>query len=225
MRGFHLLSAALPGIERVTLDWRIVLYSLVCAFAVTLLCGLVPALRGTRSGFSQQLAQGNRSVSVRSPLQWALVAVQVALAVNLFVSPGYFDTMRIAHLQGESCKPGATVLTVLVNRSFANTYFAGASPISHHLAVASANNFVRDAEVRGIVADAREQGLNTAPGPTVYHCLSAPNPAPNFLVRTHADPAALATTIQRKVLEIDPARSVYDIIPLDQHLNAASADN
>jgi putative ABC transport system permease protein len=56
---------------------------------VTLLCGLVPAIRGTSRSLSGSLAQSSRSqVSGRNPLQWLLVGVQVALAVTLLAGAG-----------------------------------------------------------------------------------------------------------------------------------------
>ena len=73
----------------IRLDWRIALYTLACSIAATLVCGLLPALRGTQRGISQDLAQANRTqVSGRNPLQWTLVGVQVALAVTLLAGAG-----------------------------------------------------------------------------------------------------------------------------------------
>jgi putative ABC transport system permease protein len=81
---FRALAAQLPRVEEIHLDARIVLYSLCCSFAVTFICGLFPAIRGTRSSLAGSLAQTSRSqVSGRNPVQWLLVGVQVALAVTL----------------------------------------------------------------------------------------------------------------------------------------------
>src|SRR4029077_392733 len=44
---FRALAKSLPRLEEIGLDWRIVLYTLVSAVAVTLLCGLIPAIRAT----------------------------------------------------------------------------------------------------------------------------------------------------------------------------------
>jgi putative ABC transport system permease protein len=86
---FRSLAAQLPRVEEIHLDARIVSYSLACSVLVTLLCGLVPALRGTRRSLSASLAQSNRSqVSGRNPLQWLLVGIQVALAVTLLAGAG-----------------------------------------------------------------------------------------------------------------------------------------
>ncbi|MGB6886396.1 MAG: FtsX-like permease family protein, partial [Candidatus Acidiferrum sp.] len=79
----------LPRVEEIHLDARIILYSLACSVVVTLLCGLVPAFRGTRRSLSVSLAQTSRSqVSGRNPLQWLLVGIQVALAVTLLAGAG-----------------------------------------------------------------------------------------------------------------------------------------
>ena len=86
---FRSLAGQLPRVEEIHLDSRIVLYSLACSVVVTLLCGLVPALRGTRRNLSASLAQSSRSqVSGRNPLQWLLVGIQVALAVILLAGAG-----------------------------------------------------------------------------------------------------------------------------------------
>lgn len=321
---FHLLADTMPRAMEISLNWTIVLYSLLCAAATALLCGLFPALRGTRRDLAHSLAQGSRTqVSVRHPLQWVLVAVQISLAVTLLtgagllirslgelgrvspgfdsahvltfqisgswgetadmgglsrrvnrtldtlraipgveaaatagtvpgasyeypvqiqldgsldpnrkiiadsrvVSSGYFQTMRIPLLQGEACKQGSPSNDLLVNRSFVNAYLSGAPPLGHQLAAADANTFGIGGQVKGVVGDAREDGLNLAPVPTIYSCFSAPNPFPYYLVRTHGDPMALAETIRRRIHQIEPGRSVYAVMPLEQHLDEAfSAD-
>lgn len=88
-RVFRTLASALPRVDEIALDWRIVCYALVCALATTLLCGLAPALRATSGGLAGSLAQGGRAnVGRRSPLQLALVVVQVAMAVTLLTGAG-----------------------------------------------------------------------------------------------------------------------------------------
>ena len=82
-RGFHLLAKTLPRAEEIALNWQIVAYTLVAAVVTTLLCGLFPALRGTRRSLANSLAAGSRTqVSTRGSLQWMLVGMQIALTVN-----------------------------------------------------------------------------------------------------------------------------------------------
>jgi predicted permease len=88
-RVFATLAKDLPRVEEIHLDWRIALYSLGCAVAATLLCGVVPAIRGTRRSLAGSLASAGRSqVSTRNPVQFVLVGVQVALAVTLLAGAG-----------------------------------------------------------------------------------------------------------------------------------------
>ena len=321
---FHLLSNQLPRAEEITLSWRIVLYSLTCALATTMLCGLFPAMRGTRRQLAHSLAQTSRTqVSTRNPVQWTLVGVQIMLAVTLltgaglllrsleelsrvspgfdqshvltfqitgswgetadmkslvqridrnleslrnlpgvedaatsamlpgvssryqiefkidgqldpnrkilagsrYVSFGYFRTLQIPLLAGDACKERSTTSDVIVNRSFADRYFGNTSPVGHQIRAATYNDFMPQGMIRGVAGNAREDGLNTQPGPTVYSCFSAPNPFPNFLVRTRGNPSAMAETIRKRIHEVEPARSVYGIMPLQLHLDEAGFEN
>jgi putative ABC transport system permease protein len=139
-----------------------------------------------------------------------------------FVSNGYFATTQIPLLSGELCRD-AGPRQMLVNRSFANTYFAGSEAIGRHLI--PPGPVAQPVEIRGIVGDAREQGLNKAPAPAVYACGSSSQPGTFFLVRTHGAPAGMSETIRRKIHEIEPARAVFDVTPLEEHLSDALAEN
>ena len=323
-RGFHLLAKTLPRAEEIGLNWQIVAYTLSAAILTTLLCGLFPALRGTRRTLAHSLASGSRTqVSARGTVQWLLVGTQITLAVTLligaglllrsfqqlarvspgfdpshvltfqisgswgetsdmpkvtqridrsldtirsipgveaastaamlpgvpslyqiefkidgkiepghpiladsrYVSAGYYQTMQIPLLVGEACKQASTTSDVVVNRAFADKYMSDTSPVGHQVEGASYNDFLPKGIIRGIAGNAREEGLNTQPVPTVYSCFSAPDPFPNYLVRTSGDPMALAETIRRKIHEVDPSRSVYAFAPLQDHLDDASSEN
>jgi predicted permease len=324
LRAFHLLASTLPRAEEITLNWKIVAYSVGTTLMTTLLSGLFPAIRGTRKTLSHSLAESGRTQAFsRSRLQWTLVGVQVTLAVILlvgaglllrslqeiarvspgfdpnhvltfqvsgswgettdmksvvrrinrtldslrslpgvegtatsgalpgasylyqvefkvdgkldpsrkifadsrYVSAGYFETMRIPLLVGEGCKAESEPPEVLVNRSFADTYFSGTSAVGHDIQAAAYNDFMPAGQIRGVVGDAREEGLTKPPAPVVYSCFSAPTPFPNYLIRAHGNPMALAETIRRRIHELEPARSVYGFSSLNQHLDDASEEN
>ena len=146
------------------------------------------------------------------------------VAETRVVSPSYFATMKIPILAGELCREDGNSSSVMVNRSFANTYFPGTAIIGRHLQEPG-NPLFPGGEIGGITGDAREEGLNREPGPTVYWCVSGPEPDPYYLVRTSMDPRAMAGALRRKIKEIEPARSVFDIIPLEEHLNNAFGEN
>jgi putative ABC transport system permease protein len=323
-KAFHLLAAQLPRAAEVTLNWSVAGYSLACAVMTALLCGLYPALRGTRTGLAKSLAAGTRTQSsARNPMQWVLVGVQITLAVTLlvgaglllrsldalghvdagfdpshvlslqvsgswgettdmagvvnridrtldglrtlpgvedaataamlpgvpalyqteftidgksdparkvladtrWVSQGYFNAMSIPMLAGEPCPKASTPPQIVVNRTFANLYMSGGPAIGHVIKAAAYNDFGVAGTVRGVVGDAREEGLNQPPAPTIYSCFTAPTPFPNYLIRTRGEPMAMADTVRRRIHELEPARSVYAVMPLEQHLSDAFTED
>jgi hypothetical protein len=139
-------------------------------------------------------------------------------------SAGLLATMHIPLLAGEMCPQESNTPGMMVNRSFANTYFAGASVIGKHLGQPSSLYFPT-AVVRGIVGDARERGLDHEPVPTIYYCGLIMQPGLYFLARTHGDPMAQRESVHRKLHEIEPGRSVYDMSPLTAYLSDAFAEN
>jgi putative ABC transport system permease protein len=146
------------------------------------------------------------------------------LANHNFVSQGYFDVMRIPVLAGEACRKGSATGAALVNQSFVNTYLSNSPAIGHHLQVNTTGFQYSSTEIRGVVADARENGINQAPQPMVYWC-SIAIPSPSYLVRTYGEPMAMADTIRHKVHEIEPSRSVFDVKPLEEHLYETFGEN
>jgi predicted permease len=86
---FRGLAKDLPRVEEIGLDWRVVSYTLACSIAAGLLCGIVPAIRGTRRDLAESMAKAGRSqVASSSPIQFVLVGVQVSLAVTLLTGAG-----------------------------------------------------------------------------------------------------------------------------------------
>ena len=153
------------------------------------------------------------------------VANQRRMASLRAVSAGYFSTMRIPVLAGTSCPTESPTPTAVVNRRFAALYAAGAAPIGRHIEQVPANPFLAAARIVGVVGDAREDGLHRDPQAVVYWCHAAPVPAPLFLVRTRTEPMAMAATIRRKLGQLEPRRSVYEMMPLEERLHDTFAEN
>ena len=80
--------------------------------------------------------------------------------------------------------------------------------VNRAIQAAASNDLQPQGQIRGVVGDAREEGVTTAPVPTVYSCVSAPSPFPNYLVRTQAHPASMTESVRRRVHELEPQRSV-----------------
>ncbi len=176
-------------------------------------------LPGVGGGYSQSFEWVGGPTSAQSQM----------VAESRFVSPGYFKTVQIPLLGGEPCrqrpdawKPTAE-LDVMVNRRFVDRYLAGRPPVGLHLRGVSGSS--PSGRIVGVVGDAREAGMDHDPPPTVYYCFSSPGPAPAFLVRTGAEPMAMANAVRLTMKRLEPLRSVYDIAPLTERISNAFAQN
>jgi putative ABC transport system permease protein len=144
------------------------------------------------------------------------------LAESRDVSPAYFDTMQIPLIEGEPCTREPGVASVVVNKRFSDQYLNGGA-VGHFLQ--HPNPRVQPVRIRGVVGDAREAGINRASPPTVYWCGGAAQPYVYFLIRTKNDPSTMAATLRRKFAEIEPRRSMFDVMPLEERLDDAFAEN
>ena len=140
------------------------------------------------------------------------------------VSPSYFSTLEIPLLAGELCRETTSGNNeVMVNRVFATRYLPNSSVVGLQLRGRGAN---APSRIAGIVGDAREFGLDRTPVPTVYGCVTATaTPALAFLLRTRGEPAAMAETVRARINALEPLRSVYDILPLEQRMGEEYAQH
>ena len=92
--GVELLIRLDPaGVQRageVTLDWRVLFFTLGLSLLTGLLFGLAPALQASKADFVESLKEGGRSGHglARSRLRGALVVAEVALTLVLLVGAG-----------------------------------------------------------------------------------------------------------------------------------------
>ena len=83
------LPAALPRADEVSLDSRVLLFTLALSLFTGVIFGLIPALRATRTNLNDVMRQSGRtSTGFRHRLQGTFVAAEVALALVLLVGAG-----------------------------------------------------------------------------------------------------------------------------------------
>jgi predicted permease len=83
------LPAALPRFGEVSLDSKVLLFTLVLSLATGVIFGLAPALKATRANLQEIMKQSGRGSSgFRHRLQGAFVAAEVGLALVLLVGAG-----------------------------------------------------------------------------------------------------------------------------------------
>jgi putative ABC transport system permease protein len=100
MRFLEMLVPETMGTVRLTLDWRVLVFSAAIAIAATLTFGLAPALRESRLAPQDGLREAGRGTAgVRSHwFQHSLIVIETALAVVLVTSGGVL-LQTLQHLQ------------------------------------------------------------------------------------------------------------------------------
>jgi putative ABC transport system permease protein len=102
--GIDIVAGFLPSDNRVTLDYRVVLFSLLLAVACAVLFGLVPAWQTAQTGLAGRLNELSRASSSSRRLWWrgAMVVAQTALSLVLLGGAGLllasFENQRRAPL-------------------------------------------------------------------------------------------------------------------------------
>jgi len=141
-----------------------------------------------------------------------------------YVDPGYFRTMGIALLSGDTMPrqwPNDSPVPVFLSQSAARRLFADEDPIGQRIRVQWG-----EAIVTGIVADVRQIGIAQTPEPAVYfpHNI-APRLLATFVVRTNGDPAALVGPVRAAIRQIDPNQPIRSIVPLRTVMTESIAEN
>jgi len=155
-----------------------------------------PLLSG--NGWTSNVRVPGRALEARSPY-------------FLNVSPGFFETMRIAMLDGRDFRPGdiaphlsgpgkAVPGVGIVNETFARTYFDGQNPVGRRVDVSQGKDISASMEIVGYVRDAAYRNMREPIRPTVYVPHGSRRNS-TFLVRTAGNPLALAPLLRRRVSE------------------------
>ena len=142
-----------------------------------------------------------------------------------YVSPGYFDTLRVPVVGGRAFddRDAAGAMPVcMVNEAFVRKHLPGGSPIGRRLVIANGDGPQATTTVREIVGVARQiKGSPTEAEDFVqiYVPLAQDTPGDVFLLVTPAaGPAgALATPVREAIGRVDTAQlvSVRDVLTLD----------
>jgi len=140
----------------------------------------------------------------------------VALPVRS-VTPGYFDILGIRLVEGRdfrSTDANKADRVAIVNRAFADRYFAGTSAIGKKLWQNGRQQ--PPTEIVGVIANSRTDDLTRAPEPELYLSLwQAGAFSKDLVVRTTSDPRVLMTTIQKALRSVDPTVAVENVRTLE----------
>jgi len=137
------------------------------------------------------------------------------------VSGSYFQVLGIPLQSGrtfDNRDHADAPPVVIINETMAKQYWPGREAVGSRLRIGPD----RDAptfEVIGIVGDVRNDIASTVPQPITYVPLrQAPESVLSFLLRTHAEPAAMAASVEREIRSHDPGVPLRRVSPLDDVL-------
>ena len=85
----NVLPGTLPRAEEISLDGRVLLFTLALSLFAAMIFGLAPALKGSRVNLMEILKESGRgSTGARHRLQGVFVAIEVAMALVLLIGAG-----------------------------------------------------------------------------------------------------------------------------------------
>jgi predicted permease len=143
-------------------------------------------------------------------------------ALFSYISPGYFDTLKIPMLRGRGFADRddeKAKFVGIINETMAKTYWPNSDPIGRQFTMMS--DVQHPVEVVGIAKDSRFQGVTGPinPGfylPFVQHY--APASLETLQVRTIAAPGAMVPELERAIQSLAPDLPVFDVRTMTQTL-------
>jgi putative ABC transport system permease protein len=135
-------------------------------------------------------------------------------------SEGYFQTLsrtlQRGRLLSRSDVESARHVTV-INQTLARRYFANENPVGQRIKFTTfeewAADWPRDAyfEIIGVIADAKNNGLQDAPKPEVYLPYTITSTGPRgIMVSTAGNSSLILASLRREITEMDPDVAISD---------------
>ncbi len=147
------------------------------------------------------------------------------IANRHLVSPKYFQTLGIPIRAGRDFdeRDSANVPhVVIVNETFARQHFAGADPIGRTLVTGMAQ---MPSRIVGVVADVRSVRLYEPPEADYFlPAAQRPEPFTNILIRSNADPMAMAPLVREALRSVDPDLPLLQAQALSTRIAQTVAD-
>jgi len=189
----------------------------------------LPGIAGAGIVGPLPLSGSNYSLSFELPGNRGAETATRLSAGFAFVSPGYFQAMRIPIRRGREftiADNETAPRAAIVNESFARQYFPGEDAIGKRIkpGLSTTEQETPWREIVGVVSDIKQQTLNEAPGPAMFvphaHGLIT---TPHIVVRATSGVDAVPEMVRRLVLAADPELAIFDVRTLQDRLNLSMA--
>ena len=139
------------------------------------------------------------------------------------VTNRYFSTLQARMFRGRPFDDRDTDISpqvVIVNRALADKYFGGDALGKTLTFTFSPTQKPR--EIVGVVDEIKDGFFDAPDSPTVYTPFSqAARTGGNLIVRTSGEPAAVAESVRRALLQLDPETAIYQLDTLDRKVEGS----
>jgi putative ABC transport system permease protein len=152
---------------------------------------------------------------------------EILIVDQRHISPGYFQAMQIPLLRGRTftaADDSRAEPVVVINREMANRYWPNANPIDKRVRLTAGDDSGPWIRIVGVAEDVRHISLSRGAVPEMYRPYTqVPVAAFTLVVRTAADPAAIAPVVRAVVQAVDPDLPLYDVRTMDDRIAASFA--
>jgi predicted permease len=148
------------------------------------------------------------------------------------ITRSYFDTIGTPLKAGrafQASDTGKSQPVVILSASMAKYYFRGDNPIGRRLSwklihgITGAVSWTTPAEIVGVAADSRADGIDQAPMHTIFQPDTQTFAPSTLLVRTAGAPTGLTPRIVETIRQIDPNRPIDHVQTLEEIRNETIA--
>jgi putative ABC transport system permease protein len=149
---------------------------------------------------------------------------QQVTAINPGISHDCLNAMGISLQKGRQFTERETrepAKTVIINESFARTYFPDEDPLGKRLIIDMGQPAT--CEIIGVTRDIKQFSLELEPTPTMYLPTLAVG-WPNLVVRTSGDPLAMTAAIRAAVQSLDKDQPLANVRSMEQILATSVAE-
>jgi len=172
----------------------------------------LPLVGGSRNA-RRSLAIEGRAAAAANDKPWA---------IDLIVSPGYFDAIGIRLQSGRQLSAEDTAdapRVAFISRTMAGKYWPNEEPLGKRFRFENSTGDEAWITVAGVVGDVRNDDVDAPPLPQVYlpHAQNAVSDL-SLVVRTSAAPLEQIAAVRRSIGTLDRKLPVYEIATMDRLL-------